>query len=100
MCVGPGIEDSDPENRGHGLVWGPVPFLGEGLETATVLERAAYHGGAAVLAHPARRTAWKAFRDEWTPFLLGIEVWNRKYDGWAPSECAAELLARTGRVPF
>lgn len=100
VYVLPGIEYSDPANRVHVLVWGPVPFLGEGLQTDAVLEGVAHHGGVAVLAHPARRAAWECFKPEWTERLLGIEVWNRKYDGWAPSEMGSALLRRAPRVPF
>jgi hypothetical protein len=98
--VVPGMEYSDADNRVHVLVWGPVPFLGEGLPTEDVLRRAAQHGGLAVLAHPARRTAWERFTPDWLPYLLGIEVWNRKYDGWAPGEPGAGLLKGATQVPF
>jgi hypothetical protein len=77
-----------------------VPFLGEGLQTDVVLDAVAHHGGVAVLAHPARQGAWECFRPEWAERLLGIEVWNRKYDGWAPSERGAALLTHTPNVPF
>jgi hypothetical protein len=100
LCVVPGMEYSDADNRVHVLVWGPVPFLGEDLPTDEVLKRVGQHGGVAVLAHPARRAAWECFKPEWAPLLLGIEVWNRKYDGWAPGRPGAELLERAPRVPF
>jgi hypothetical protein len=32
--------------------------------------------------------------------LSGIEVWNRKTDGWAPSESGLELAHQTGATPF
>src|ERR1700693_5759438 len=38
ILVVPGIEYSDSTNRVHVLVWGPVPFLGEGLPTGEMLE--------------------------------------------------------------
>jgi hypothetical protein len=100
LFVLPGIEYSDPDNRVHVLVWGPVPFLGEGLATDDMLDAVAHHGGVAVLAHPERRDVWEEFRPKWQQRLLGIEVWNRKYDGWAPSERAASLISRAGRIPF
>jgi predicted metal-dependent phosphoesterase TrpH len=96
----PGIEYSDPANRVHVLVWGAVPFLGEGLQTEEVLDAVAAHGGVAVLAHPDRKAVWECFRPEWADRLLGIERWNRKYDGWAPSERSADLLTRFSCVPF
>jgi hypothetical protein len=99
VFVMPGIEYSDVDNRVHLLVWG-VPFLGEGLKTEAVLDAAAHHGGVAVLAHPTRKAAWECFRPAWADRLLGIETWNRKYDGWAPSEKAADLLNGAQLVPF
>jgi hypothetical protein len=99
LFVLPGIEYSDIDNRVHVLVWG-VPFLGEGLKTEAVLDAVADHGGVAVLAHPSRKAAWECFRPEWAPRLLGIEAWNRKYDGWAPSEKAADLLNGARPIAF
>ena len=91
----PGIEYSDATNRLHVLVWGNIPFLGEGLPTNEML--AAVRGandGVAVLAHPGRKAAWKYFELEWADKLLGIEVWNRKYDGWAPTASARLRASR------
>lgn len=99
MLVVPGMEYSDPANRVHVLVWG-APFLGADLDTGVMLEAASRHRAVAVLAHPARMRMWECFRPEWTPHLLGIEAWNRKYDGWAPSSVGASLLATERRVPF
>jgi len=100
IFVMPGIEYSDSENRVHVLVWGPVPFLGEGLPTGEMLEAVKAANGLAVLAHPGRRDAWKSFEPSWADLLLGIEVWNRKYDGWAPSKTAPELIRAAGALPF
>ena len=100
ILVVPGIEYSDAANRVHVLVWGPVPFLGEGLPTGEILEAVHVAGGVAVLAHPSRRDAWKTFEASWADRLLGIEIWNRKYDGWAPSQTAPALLQATGAIPF
>ena len=97
ILVMPGIEYSDATNRVHVLVWGPVPFLGEGLPTSEMLEAVHAANGLAVLAHPSRREAWKSFEPSWADRLLGIEVWNRKYDGWAPSQTAPALLAPPAR---
>lgn len=96
----PGIEYSDAANRVHVLVWGPVPFLGEALPTTEMLDRVQATGGVAVLAHPSRKEVWKSFDSAWAPRLLGIETWNRKYDGWAPSRTAPTLLKNTGAIPF
>ena len=84
----------------HVLVWGPVPFLGEGLPTTELLKAVRASKGVAVLAHPSRREAWRVFDTAWTDYLLGIEVWNRKTDGWAPSSTAPPLLEDTALVPF
>lgn len=96
----PGIEYSDPDNRIHVLTWGLSSFLGEGLATADLLKAVKDAGGVAVLAHPSRRNAWQSFASDWSESLLGIEMWNRKYDGWAPSETAPELISRADAVPF
>src|SRR5438093_284526 len=61
ILVVPGIEYSDAQNIVHILAWGPVPFLGEGLPTIEVLKAVKAAGGVAVMAHPARREAWKLF---------------------------------------
>jgi len=100
ILVVPGIEYSDAANRVHVLVWGAVPFLGEGLPTGEMLEAVRSARGVAVLAHPSRRDAWKSFEASWADRLLGIEIWNRKYDGWAPSQTAPALLQATGAIPF
>ena len=100
ILVVPGIEYSDASNRVHVLVWGRVPFLGEGLPTGEMLDGVRNADGVAVLAHPSRRDAWKSFETSWGERLLGIEIWNRKYDGWNPSKTAPELLASTKAIPF
>lgn len=95
LLLVPGIEYSDPENRVHILVWGEdIGFFGEGLETLDLLRMASEHDAVAVMAHPWRRGAWERFTPEWAEHLVGIELWNRKSDGFAPSEQAAELIAR------
>ncbi len=58
-------------------------------------------GAAAMLAHPGRRDAWKLLEPTSLEKLVGIEAWNRKYDGWAPGSLAIELCAANdGAVPF
>jgi hypothetical protein len=99
LLVLPGIEYSDRDNRIHVLVWGQVPFLGENLETINLLAAVKTHGGVSVLAHPSRREAWKRFDPKWNEFLLGIEVWNRKTDGWSPSPHAPHMIADS-MIPF
>jgi hypothetical protein len=83
----------------HVLVWGP-PFLGEGLQTDALLDAVAAHAGHAVLAHPGRRAAWECFSPRWADTLLGIEAWNRKYDGVAPGDAGSRLLEAATVVPF
>jgi hypothetical protein len=100
ILVVPGIEYSDKANCVHTLVWGDVPFPGADMDTSTVLTATSAAGGVAVMAHPSRRQAWRSFQPAWTPKLLGIEIWNRKTDGWAPSLDAAKLLEQTEVLPF
>jgi hypothetical protein len=90
----PGIEYSDRTNSIHVPVWGQVPFLGEGLETRELLTLVEHAGGVAILAHPKRRDAIKRLDPALIAQFTGVELWNRKYDGYAPSPVAADLLAR------
>jgi predicted metal-dependent phosphoesterase TrpH len=97
----PGIEYSDADNTIHVPVWGDVPFLGEELDTDEMLRAVADAGGLAVLAHPRRKNAWAKLDPAWLPYLIGIELWNRRYDGYAPSRRVAELLREHPRLlPF
>lgn len=100
ILVVPGIEYSDAANRVHVLVWGDVPFLGENVPTGEMLAGVKAANGVAVFAHPARKRAWECYEESWASSLLGVETWNRKYDGWAPSEASPALLERVGAVPF
>ena len=96
----PGIEYSDASNQVHILVWGDVPFLGENLPTKETLHKVKDAGGVAVFAHPNRRNAWQCFERSWGEALVGVEVWNRKYDGWAPNRTAQDLQRSVGAIPF
>lgn len=96
----PGIEYSDASNVLHFLVWDNVSFIGSGLSADEILTAARHAGGIVVFAHPDRRDAWKLFNPEWAKQLLGIELWNRKTDGVAPSRNAPLLLKMTQAVPF
>jgi predicted metal-dependent phosphoesterase TrpH len=88
----PGIEYEDGDNVVHTPVWGGnVPFLGVGLPTIELLRAAQTAGAVAVLAHPWRRNAIERYEPEWTSLLSAVEIWNRKYDGIAPSKKAARL---------
>lgn len=92
----PGIEYADPDDRVHVPVWGPVPFLGEEVPTARLLEAVAEHAGAAVLAHPRRRDAWQMVDPAWLKLCAGVEIWTRKWDGWAPNPRACRWAAEAG----
>jgi hypothetical protein len=96
----PGIEYSDPENRVHVPVWGAEGFLGRDRPTGPLLQQAAAAGGVAVIAHPGRRDAHAVLEPAWLEHARGVEVWNRKYDGWAPGDAGTALAARTGLAPF
>lgn len=96
----PGIEYSDGANCVHILVWGDVPFVGADMDTGKVLATVAAAGSIAVLAHPSRKQAWRRFDPIWASSLVGIESWNRKTDGWAPSRDAQPLLKTSGALPF
>jgi hypothetical protein len=92
----PGIEYADAEDRIHVPVWGPVPFLAEGLATRDVLQAALDHGGAAVIAHPRRRDGWRSIDPSWLRLCAGIEIWTRKWDGWAPNTWAVRQATDAG----
>jgi len=94
----PGIEYADADDVVHIPVWGDVPFLGEGVATAQLLRTVAGHDGVSVLAHPRRRDAWKTVDPDWLGLCTGIEVWTRKWDGWAPNRRACEWAADAGLV--
>jgi hypothetical protein len=96
----PGIEYASPEDRVHVPVWGPVPFLGEGMPTGQLLKTVAKHGGISVFAHPVRRDAWQSIDPEWLELFTGIEIWTRKWDGWAPSRRASQWAAAHDLVGF
>ena len=93
LVLVPGLEYADPEDRIHVPVWGAVPFLGERVPTEDLLEQVVAHDGLSVLAHPVRRDAWKVVDPAWLQLLTGIELWTRKWDGWAPNQFARDAIA-------
>lgn len=95
----PGIEYSSPDNDIHILTWGIDGFFKEHQPVADILDWTKEQGGVAIFAHPTRRNAWRQFDDAWTPYLRGIELWNRKTDGVAPGGPATDLLKATGLPP-
>lgn len=94
----PGIEYADPDDRIHVPVWGVEPFLGEGLPTTSLLRQVADQDGISVLAHPRRRDAWEIVDPEWLRLCTGVEIWTRKWDGWAPNRRACEWAAEADLV--
>jgi hypothetical protein len=101
FLIVPGIEYSDRLNIVHVLVWGNIPFLGVGRETEELLREVKEFQGVAVMAHPSRKQAWQKYRSQWAPLLSGMEQWNRKEDGVAPSQEAISLLKQNpGLLPF
>ena len=100
VLVVPGIEYNDSDNVVHVPVWGDVPFLGETPDIAEVLARAEAENGIAVFAHPWRREAWRRFDPAWAKRLTAVEIWNRKYDGWAPNRKALRYAEELGVPGF
>jgi hypothetical protein len=101
ITICPGIEYSDRDNVVHIPVWGgDLPFLGEGRDSAELIAAAADEGAIAILAHPARHEAWRRLGTSSLEALGGVEVWNRKYDGWAPGQVGKELAAAYSLAPF
>ena len=101
LLLVPGLEYSDPTNSVHVPVWGGAPFLGEGIDTGELLRRVEETGAFAVLAHIGRRDAWRLIEPDWFRRVAGLELWNRKYDGYAPNAVALDLLReRDDLVPF
>jgi predicted metal-dependent phosphoesterase TrpH len=97
----PGMEYEDADNVVHVAVWGEAaPYFGHGRETLETLEDARSAGCTAVFAHPWRRDASTRFRPEWAPLLSAVEIWNRHYDGVAPSREGLRLSQEHGLAPF
>lgn len=96
FVVVPGLEYRDAEDVVHVPTWGVKDHLGDRVDVGDLLTRVAQAGGVAVWAHPGRRHAVDAFDPAWIPDLAGIEVWNRKYDGWQPSGQALDIAAAHG----
>lgn len=80
----PGIEYEDAANDVHVLVWGAESFFGAAPETLDMLRRVRAERALAILAHPNRRGALGRVTGESGSLLDGIEIWNRRYDGWVP----------------
>jgi hypothetical protein len=100
VLVVPGLEYNDADNVVHIPVWGDVPFLSQTPEIGDVLAHTREADGVAVFAHPWRRNAWRRFDPAWAKDLTAVEIWNRKYDGWAPNREAVAYAKRLGLPPF
>ena len=97
----PGIEYEDSDGVVHTPVWGDnIPFLGAGRSTLELLRCARAENAVTVLAHPWRRNAISRYQPDWGPLLNAIEIWNRKYDGIAPSRQLGQFAGREGIDPF
>lgn len=92
----PGVEYQDADHVVHVPVYGAMRFQGRSPDISTLLDSVAADGAAAVIAHPARREAWRRFDPAWTSRLAGIEVWSRKYDGVEPNHWALDTAAIHG----
>ena len=90
----PGIEYGDEDDVVHIPVWGRVPFFGDAPSISELLPQVREAGGTAVWAHPWRRDAWRRFDPSWCQNLDAMEVWNRKYDGFAPNRRSLDLSRR------
>jgi hypothetical protein len=99
LLLVPGIEYGDSDDVVHIPVWGEVPFFGADPPIGHLLTEVSETGGVAMWAHPWRRDAWRRFDPAWRDYLIGVEVWNRKYDGIAPSRAALALARREGLRP-
>lgn len=92
ILIIPGLEYSDQTNTIHILVWGALPFLGINKSIERLIIEVKELNGICVFAHPTRRNAWRNIDPSWIPLFDGIEQWNRKSDGIAPSREAITLL--------
>jgi predicted metal-dependent phosphoesterase TrpH len=97
----PGIEYEDADNVVHTPVWGDhVSFLGAARPTLELLRAARSEDAVAVFAHPWRRDAILRYQPEWAPLLSAVEIWNRRYDGIAPSRKMRDFAEREGLAAF
>jgi hypothetical protein len=82
----PGIEYSSPDDDIHVVTIGTPLFHGARRNLLDTIPAVHEEGGAAVLAHPRRRDAFKKITGNLLNVLDGIEIWNRKVDGLLPVE--------------
>lgn len=96
----PGVEYQDSSHRLHVPVYGDIPFYKSGAPVSQILAFSRSEGGFSVLAHPARRNAIAALDPTCFELADGIEVWNRKYDGFRPSMSSLDIATRYSLRPF
>jgi hypothetical protein len=101
--VVPGLELSLDENRIHLLAYGVRRFIPslEARRLHPLIERIHELDGAAVLAHPAHKEAWKRVSPDDLAGIDGMEVWNVRNGGrYCPHEvevAAVGALRQQGR---
>ena len=81
----PGLEYQDADNAVHVLVWGDLPFLSCG-STTELLRRVRGERGSRSRPAPARKDALARLTTIDHDLLDGVEIWNRRYDGWSPPD--------------
>lgn len=99
LLLVPRIEYGDEDDVVHILVWGEMPFFGDALPIGGLISEVSAAKGCAIWAHPWRRGAWRRFEPSWLGQITAVEVWNRKYDGVAPSRDAVALARRESIRP-
>jgi len=87
----PGIEYSNYDNSMHILTWGNLPFFGEGVDTLTLVKNVESYSGVSVLAHPTENELYKKNYENILPYISGVEIWNRKSNGFCINDKAVEL---------
>lgn len=80
----PGIEYSSKDDSIHVITMGSANFHGARRDLTETLASVREAGGAAVWAHPVRKSASSKITKEIVALLDAVEVWNRKVDGLAP----------------
>jgi hypothetical protein len=96
----PGIEYSSPNDDIHVVTMGTSRFHGARNDLLETLSSVRMEGGAAVLAHPRRRDSFNKVSSDLVDLLDGIEIWNRKVDGFLPVNTYFRLAQNRGLAPI